>query len=110
MLIRRSGNPYGHSGRRENLSCDPLKGHGQPLLQPDGGFPTQYFTQTSIVAVPTTHALRSTKVVSLRDLFASDPRHHVDQVDLTELISAPATQIGVHLRAVDERHISTGAK
>jgi len=79
ILVRRRGNHYGSRSLRKNLSCDPLKGPGQPLLQPDGGFPTQDFTQTSIVAVPTTYALRSTQVVSLPDLFASDPSHQVDQ-------------------------------
>src|ERR1039457_6569749 len=77
--IRRSGNHYGYGSLGENLGSNPLVCNGQSLLQPDGGFPTQDFTQTSIVAVPTTYALRSTQVVSLPDLFASDPRHHVDQ-------------------------------
>jgi hypothetical protein len=96
MLVRRCGNPDGYTSLRENLSCDPLKGHCQPLLQPDRGFPTQYFTQASIVAVPTTHALRSTKVVSLRDPVASDPRHHVDQlINRYEFIRSQIKRVAV---------------
>ena len=87
--IRCGGSHDGHRSLRKNLSRDPRKGHGQPLLQPHGGLPTQHFPQPSIVAVPATHALRSTQVVSLRDLFAGNPRHHVDQfVDGYEFIQS----------------------
>src|ERR1035437_4081683 len=94
--VRGSGRRDKHRRLGEHLSCDPLKGHGQSLLQPYGRFPTQYFTETSIVAVPTTHALRSPKVVSLRDLFASDPRHHVDQpVNRYEFIRSQIERVAV---------------
>ena len=73
MLVRRSRNHYGYRSLGEKLSCDPLKGHGQPLLQPDGGFPTQNFTQTRVVAVAATHALRTAKIVAFRDPFAGNP-------------------------------------
>src|ERR1035437_5785720 len=94
--IRRSGNHYGYRSLGENLGSNPLVCNGQPLLQPDGGFPTQYFTQTSIVTVPTAHALRSSKVVSLRDPFASDPRHHIDQlVNRYEFIRSQIERVAV---------------
>src|SRR4029077_7146173 len=94
--VRGSGSRDEHRRLGQYLSCDPLKGHGQPLLQSYGWFPTQHFTQTSIVAVPTTHALRSTTVVSLRDLLAGDPRDHVDQpVNRHEFIRSQINRIAV---------------
>jgi hypothetical protein len=66
------------------------------LLQPDGGFPTQHLTQTSIVAVPTAHALRSAEVVALRDPFASNPSHHVDQfINRYEFIRSQIERVAV---------------
>src|ERR1039457_5056706 len=94
--IRRSGNHYGYRSLGENLGSNPLACNGQSLLQSDGGFPTQHPTQAGIVAVPTTHALRSFKVVSLRDLFATDPRPHADQfVNRHEFIRSQIKRVAI---------------
>src|SRR5687767_13889542 len=59
---------------------DPVIGRGQSLFERNRGLPLQNFTQTSVVAVASSDALRFGEIVALADLLPGDLRNHVDQL------------------------------
>src|SRR5690349_12131174 len=62
------------------LGRDPAIGHRQALFQRHGGFPTQYFAQSGVVAVSAPDSLRLRHIVTLADSLARDLRDHVDEL------------------------------
>ena len=74
LSIRRSGNHYGYGSLRKNLSCDPLKDHGQSLLQPmDGSQPSNLAFEV-LINRNEPPAFRNTVFCSNRTLYVNGVR------------------------------------